>query len=153
MLKAMQVASVETSLTTVEYAVQPDDLNGYKLLHGGRLLTLADETAYKAARYFCGRDCLTVAVHHASFHRPAELGETLRLQAMVALTGISSIWVAVEAFNIRTEKLMDAVFVFVAVDDKHRPVCIPRIEATSPAGKALQEKIQKLKTTRPGGHH
>ena len=149
----MLTSSIEDSLVASSHTVRQPDLNGYKLLHGGRLLTLADEVGFLAAHRFCGHDCLTVAVHRARFHRPARLNDIIDLQAQVALTGRSSMWVSVGVTNNKGETVMDAVVVYVAVDNQHRPVRINPIQATSEAGQALQDHMLQLKTSMHGEKH
>jgi len=149
----MPVSSIEDSLVASEYSVRQADLNGYKLLHGGRLLTLADEVGFLAAHRFCNRDCLTVAVHRARFHQSARRGDVIRLQAKVALTGKSSIWVPVSVLNSGGECLMDAIIVYTAVDGRHRPVHIGKIRAITDAEKALQQRMQHLKAGVDGDKH
>jgi acyl-CoA hydrolase len=146
----MPAISVEDSLVAIEYIVRQPDLNGYMLLHGGRLLTLADEAGFLAAYRFCGRDCLTVAVHRARFHRPARLNDAISLKSQVALTGKSSLWAYVSVTDSKNESLMDAVIVYAAVDDQYRPVRISSIEATSDAGKTLQQQMQQLRASVQG---
>ncbi|OIO68624.1 MAG: hypothetical protein AUJ58_08290 [Zetaproteobacteria bacterium CG1_02_55_237] len=144
---SMSAISIEDSLLATEYTVRQSDLNGYKLLHGGRLLTLADEIGFLAAHRFCGHDCLTVAVHRARFHRPARLNDSINLKSQVALTGRSSMWVSVTVTNSKGEPLMDAVVVYAAVDDQHRPVRVSPIQGMSEAGQTLQDHMQQLKTS------
>jgi len=147
MLIAMHDISLEENRFSVEYTVQSSDLNGYKLLHGGRLLTLADEAGYVAASRYCRMDCLTVAVHRAAFHQSAGCGDHLLIIAQLALSGPSSMWVSIDVQNSTGKSIMDAVFVYVAVDTGRHPVHVPRIEATSPAGKALQQKMLHMKSS------
>lgn len=118
------------------YCVSPEDLNGYGMMHGGRLLTLCDEIAYLAAQRHARCICLTRAVHQARFHRGLNRGEHIRLRATLGLVGKSSLWVGVEVWpeadpehRAAAEKpdrpAMDAVFVFAAVDESLAPVTVP----------------------------
>jgi len=150
MLIRMHPPSVEESLVSEEYRVRQADLNGYGLLHGGRLLTLADETGYLAAHRFSHRDCLTVAVHRTCFYHPATKGDSICLRAMLALTGASSLWTRVEAENTNGEILMDGVFVYAAVDGNRRPVRVGGIQARTATGRELQQAMQQLKTAVQG---
>lgn len=150
MLIVMQSPSVEESLVSEKYRVRQADLNGYGLLHGGRLLTLADEIGYLAAHHFSQRDCLTVAVHRTSFYHPATEGDTLCLSAMLVLTGASSLWTRVEAENANQDILMDGVFVYAAVDAAHRPVRVGDIQAKTATGRELQLAMLQLKTAVQG---
>jgi len=118
------------------YTVQEHDLNGYGIMHGGRMLTLCDEVSYLAARHHAGSACLTRAVHRARFLQGADIGELLTIRAKVGMTGKTSLWVPVEiSSNTGQEVIMDAIFVFVAINDKHQPLTVSPLLA-----KTLQEK-------------
>ncbi len=142
----MDTTPISTTCISTVYTVQDNDLNGYHVLHGGRLLTLADEVGFLAAHRFCNFDCMTVAVHRARFHYPCKCGETLQIKAQVALTGNSSMWVPIEFINTERVCIMDAVFVYVAVDSQRQPLHIGQIIAKTSHEKALQQRMQELKT-------
>ncbi len=142
----MNDVAISATRLSVSYTVQNADLNGYHVLHGGRLLTLADEVGFLAAHGFCNRDCLTVAVHRARFYRPCPEGELIHLQAQVGLTGNSSIWVQIEVTNNQKACVMDAVIVYAAVDKQRRPVKVGQVQAETPQEKKLQQYMQQLKT-------
>ncbi|MDQ6972957.1 MAG: acyl-CoA thioesterase [Mariprofundaceae bacterium] len=141
----MSSRSINTTHVCMDYTVKKDDLNVYGLLHGGRLLTLADEIGFQAAHGFCACDALTVAVHHARFHRPSGLGDTIHMEAKVALTGKSSLWVPIHILGSNKQILMDAIIVYTAVDSMLRPVAISPVGANSPDEKALQQNMKVLK--------
>ena len=137
--------------TTVHrgHHVTAADLNRYGMMHGGRLLTLVDETGFLAARAFCGRDCLTVAVHRARFLRPVREGRFITATACVAATGRTSLWTPVRVCAAGSdhspeEALMDAIVTYVAVDDEGRPVPVPEVVAATPAERRLQADMRRL---------
>jgi acyl-CoA hydrolase len=122
--------TMQNSCIQLNHIVSGGDLNGYGLMHGGKLLTLCDETGYLSARRHSHLDCLTRAVHRARFHQPAHKDEQLIISAMVGLTGRSSIWVPVEVrSNSNQELVMDAVFVFTAVNEDQLAIKVPTIQA------------------------
>jgi len=129
----------------MDYIVEKGDLNIYGLLHGGRLLTLADEIGFLAAHGFCTYDTLTVAVHNARFHRPSSLGDMIHMEAKVALTGKSSLWVPIHTLDSNKQMLMDAIIVYTAVDSMLRPVAVSPVDAKTPDEKALQKNMKALK--------
>lgn len=135
---------MHASRTDYDYRVTATDLNRYGFMHGGRLLTLADEVAYMAARQHAPGDYLTLAVHRARFHRPAQLGQILRCRAQVAMTGKSSLWVPVDVDDGEGGRIMEAVFVFVAVGKDMRPRRVPAVVAVSEAERKLQASMQAL---------
>jgi len=140
--------AINISQTRVEqsYTVTAGDLNHYGLAHGGRLLTLADNIGYIAARGFCCSDCLTVAVHNARFHRPLKENARLTLRAEVALSGGSSLWTPVSICEQgRNDPAMEAILVYVAVDKAMRPVTTRAVSTRSEAERSLQLDILSLK--------
>ncbi|MDX8391835.1 MAG: acyl-CoA thioesterase [Mariprofundaceae bacterium] len=141
----MSDVAISATRLSIAYTVQDDDLNGYRVLHGGRLLTLADEVGFLAAHTFCGRDCLTVAVHQAQFHRPCLVQEAIDIQAQVGLTGNSSIWVTVDVVDNQQSCVMNALIVYVAVDEQRRPLQVGQVQAETAQEIALQKYIRKIK--------
>ncbi len=126
------------------YTVVEDDLNGYGLMHGGRLLMLADETGFLAARRLVAADCLTVAVHGARFSSPMHLHERLQMQAQVGFCGRTSVWVPVW-ITVDGRAAMEAVVVYVAVDGERRPMPVPAVAAKTEIERALQQRLQCLR--------
>jgi len=141
----MNEISISATSVSIAYGIKDSDLNGYHVMHGGRLLTLADETGFLAAHQFCRCDCMTVAVHRAEFQRTSQTGETIHIKAQVAFTGTSSMWVPVEMTNQENDTVMQAVFVYAAVDHFRKPRAVGQVIATTPSEQALQQKMQAFK--------
>jgi len=140
----MQQKSISDTAIRKDYTVLAEDLNGYGFMHGGRLLTLADETGFLAAHGFCKADCLTVAVHQARFYRPAYQGDHLVLQAQVAFTGKTSLWVPVSILA-DEHLIMEAVVVYTAVDAQRSPVKIPYVSVRNANEHQLQADMIHLR--------
>jgi len=140
----MNPDTMQAAVLIRSFQVHESDLNGYGMMHGGRLITLCDETAYLAAMRHGGCDCLTRAIHRARFLKPLHPGDTFEIHARPALTGRSSIWVACEAKR-GGETVMDAVLVFVAVDATMQPVAVPPLTAESEAEKQLMQQLEALR--------
>jgi len=136
--------SIQAATLTRPFQVQKRDLNVYGFMHGGRLITLCDETAYLAAMRHCERDCLTRAIHRARFHAPLHPDEAFDITARPALTGHSSIWVACEVRR-EAQLVMDALLVFVAVDEGLQPVGVPALVAETEEERQLMEKIRRIR--------
>jgi len=127
------------------YTVQKHDLNGYGIMHGGRMLTLCDEVSYLAAHRHAGSACLTRAVHRARFLQGADIGELLTIRAKVGMTGKTSLWVPVEiSTNTSQTLIMDAIFVFVAINDQHQPLAAPPLLAKTAQEKEILHHLQTL---------
>ena len=128
------------------YQVTASDLNRYGMMHGGRLLTLCDEAGYCSAHHHADCDCLTRAVHQARFHHAIKEGECLSLRARVGLTGYSSLWVFIEVIRVKDDRcMMDAVFVYAAIDEKRKAIQVPAIDADSDEEKLLQARLKRMK--------
>ncbi|MDQ6996849.1 MAG: hotdog domain-containing protein [Mariprofundus sp.] len=128
------------------YTVTASDLNRYGMMHGGRLLTLCDEAGYVSAHKHANGDCLTLAVHQARFHHAIQEGEHLVFRARVGLTGHSSLWVFIEVTTSDNGQcVMEAVFVFAAVDGQKRVRQVPAIHAETDEDKQLQIRLKRMK--------
>jgi acyl-CoA hydrolase len=126
------------------YTVTAADLNHYDIIHGGRLLTLCDEAGYVSAHRHANSACLTRAIHQARFHRGSREGEELIISARVGLTGRSSIWVPV-CVTSGEKTIMDAVFVFVAVDDDQKVQRVPPLVAISKEQQQTRKMLEELR--------
>lgn len=139
---------ISESITRTSYHIQPGDMNQYGSIHGGRLLTLADEIGFLSAyRHAEENRCLTVGVHQARFYRGAKAGLRLDIEARVALTGRTSLWVPIRMTLAEEngDAVMDAVYVYVAVDGRGTPAPIPAIIAETEEEKILQTRILAIR--------
>ncbi len=142
----MMHASIQHSEFYHAYKVTTADLNRYGIMHGGRLLTLCDEVGYIAARKHADGDCLTRAVHQAQFHHAVQAGDEITFHARVGLTGHSSLWVFVEIINTKDGRhIMDAVFVYVAIDESLHVRQVPAIHAETDEEKQLQSRLKRIR--------
>ena len=128
------------------YTITAADLNHYGIIHGGRLLTLCDEAGYVSAHRHANCACLTRAVHQAIFHHGSREGEELIISAKVGLTGHSSIWVPVSVTSAIDKKpVMDAIFVYVAVDEHQEVQGILPALAISEEEQQTQKILEQLR--------
>jgi len=142
----MVYATIRDSVCHHDYTVLAGDLNRYGIMHGGRLLTLCDEVGYLSARQHANGSCLTKAIHQVRFHHPVQSGEMITLQAMVGLTGHSSLWVAVEVCKTKSRAcMMDGVFVYAAIDAHGSIRQVSEIRADTEADRQLQEHLQGMR--------
>jgi len=140
----MTQSTMQDSACRLDYTVMAADLNGYGIMHGGRLLTLCDEVGYLAAHKHARGSCLTKAVHQARFHRPVYAGENISLRATVGLTGRSSLWVHVEVRSADDTCLMDGAFVYAAIDEHGHTRPVTAIRAVTEADIQLQDRLQAM---------
>jgi len=149
----MQQTSISDTAIRRDYAVLANDLNDYGFMHGGRLLMLADDAGFLAAHGFCKTDCLTVAVHQTRFHRPAYEGNNLVLQAQVAFTGKTSLWVPVSIRTCDEQLMMESIMVYTAVDAQLSQVRVPDVSAHNATERQLQADIIRLREFVQSAHN
>jgi len=142
----MKYTTIQQSEFLHTYRVTTSDMNRYNIMHGGRLLNLCDEAGYMAARKHGHCDCLTRAVHQARFHQAIACKEKLSLRARVGLTGHSSLWVWIEVLRAdHGQVMMDAVFVYAAIDNHRQLQRVPPIQAVSDEEKQLQTRLTRMR--------
>jgi acyl-CoA thioesterase YciA len=100
---------------TIRITAMPKDSNPAGDIFGGWLMSLMD---------------LAAAVDSLSFINPVAIGDEVSLYARVAGVGRTSLKVWVEAwrrpiFQAQRQKVTEAMFTFVAVDDARRPRAVP----------------------------
>jgi len=108
----------------------PADANPYGDIFGGWLMSQMDlAAALVAARHSKGR-AVTIAVDGMQFHRPVLVGDELSVFAELVKVGSTSMTVEVEAWrrarhSEECQKVTEARFVFVAIDEARRPRKVP----------------------------
>lgn len=135
--------TISHSFTKHDACVDKSDLNGYGLMHGGKLLTLCDETGYLAAKKHSGSDCLTRAAHNIQFFSMMRENEPFSVEAKVLFTGNTTMWVACSVLN-SGQTVMSAVFVFIAVDKNFKSIPVPAVQAESKQEESEQALMQRL---------
>ncbi|MCW2317281.1 acyl-CoA thioesterase YciA [Rhodoblastus acidophilus] len=116
---------------TVKIIAMPADTNANGDIFGGWVLSQMD-----AAGGICGVDraggrVVTIKVDTMTFIRPVKVGDVLNVYTAVESIGRTSMKIHIEAWVNRfitnkLEKVTDATFTFVAIDDAGRPRPIPR---------------------------
>lgn len=113
---------VAPSLRTV---AMPADANPNGDIFGGWLMSQMDLAGGTFAYHIAGR-VATVAVDAMSFHLPVKIGDQVSCYCEQGRLGRTSIAVRVETWVKRRqggheEKVTEALFTFVAIDEKGRP--------------------------------
>jgi acyl-CoA thioesterase YciA len=108
----------------------PADTNPSGDIFGGWVLSQMDIAAGICAGQRAQNRVVTVAVDSMSFIKPVKVGDILGVYTAIDRTGRTSMDIHVEAWVRRgrigtREKVTDAVFKFVAVDDEGIPTPIP----------------------------
>jgi acyl-CoA thioesterase YciA len=104
----------------------PADTNANGDIFGGWVLSRMDQAGGIAAAETSRGRTVTVAIEAMTFIRPVKVGDVLCVYTAVDSIGRTSIKIHVEAWaqRIRThtrEKVTDATFTFVAIDDAGHP--------------------------------
>jgi acyl-CoA thioesterase YciA len=115
---------------TIRITAMPKDSNPAGDIFGGWLMSLMDLAAGNAAATRVKGRCVTAAVDSLSFINPVAIGDEVSLYARVAGVGRTSLKVWVEAwrrpiFQAQRQKVTEAMFTFVAVDEARRPRAVP----------------------------
>lgn len=114
----------------------PADTNPAGDIFGGWLMTQMDLAAGSAATRRARGRCATVAVDAMAFHSPVLVGDEVSLYATILKVGRTSMQVHVEAWRrSRAEearqRVTEAKFTFVALDEDRRPRLVPPAEPTA----------------------
>lgn len=110
---------------TIRINAMPADTNAYGDVFGGWVLSQMDSAGGITASQCCGGRAVTVALHAMTFLRPVKVGDVLCVYTEVESVGRSSMKILIEAWANRflsdiSEKVTEAEFIFVAVDEEGR---------------------------------
>ena len=108
----------------------PADTNANGDIFGGWVLSQMDQAGGIAAVERAQGRVVTIAVEAMTFIRPVKVGDVLCVYTRIEKVGRTSMKVHIEAWarRFRThirEKVTDAVFTMVAIDDDGRPRLVP----------------------------
>ena len=104
----------------------PADANAYGDIFGGWLMSLMDSGAGLTAALHAKGRAVTVAMDGMEFLRPVKVGDEVSVYTEITRTGRTSMSIAVEAWrrhrhSTEAEKVTQATFTFVAIDDAGKP--------------------------------
>lgn len=116
---------------TVRQIAMPADTNANGDIFGGWVLSQMDQAGGIAAVERAQGRVVTIAVDAMTFIRPVKVGDVLCVYTEIESVGRTSMKVHIEAWAQRfrshlTEKVTDAVFTFVAIDDQGKPRAVPK---------------------------
>lgn len=116
---------------TLRTMAMPADTNAAGDIFGGWVLSQMDLSAGIAAGQRAAGRVVTIAVDKMKFIRPVHVGDVLCVYSRIGRVGTSSIEVQLEAWALRhrfghREKVTQATFTMVAVDEDGRPRPVPR---------------------------
>ena len=117
-------------MLTVRISAMPADTNANGDIFGGWVLSQMDQAGGIAGDDRAKGRVVTVALDAMTFIRPVKVGDVLCVYTRVGAVGRTSMKIEVEAWARRfctqvREKVTEATFTFVAIDDDGRPRPIP----------------------------
>lgn len=140
------------SYTEQVHLVNHSDLNGYKRLFGGTLVSWIDVVAGIVARRHSGKNVTTVAIDSLQFIEPAYANEVIVLCGKLTYVGKTSMEVCitsyVEHLNGTRNIINKAYFVMVALDENERPTAVPPLILSTDEEKREYEAAKKRKELR-----
>lgn len=115
---------------TLRTLAMPADVNVNGDIFGGWVLSQMDIAAGIIAGERAQGRVATIAIDAMKFIRPVKVGDVLCIYAEVERVGRSSMAIALEAWVLRgrigaREKVTEATFTFVAIDENGRPRPVP----------------------------
>lgn len=121
---------------TVRTIAMPADTNANGDIFGGWVMSRMDQAGGIAGVERAHGRVVTVAVDGMTFIRPVKVGDVLCVYTDVESVGRTSMKIHVEAWARRfttrvREKVTDATFTFVAIDDAGRPRPVPAADSAS----------------------
>ncbi|PZO02983.1 MAG: acyl-CoA thioesterase [Hyphomicrobiales bacterium] len=120
---------------TVRINAMPADTNANGDIFGGWVMSRMDAAGGIAGVDRAQGRVVTIAVDAMTFIRPVKVGDVLSVYTEIEAVGRTSMKIHVEAWarRFRTmvhEKVTDATFTFVAIDEDGRPRPVPKLAET-----------------------
>lgn len=111
---------------TVRVAAMPADTNANGDIFGGWVLSQMDVAGGIAAAEYAKGRVATVAIDAMTFIRPVRVGDVLCVYTAIDKVGRTSMKIHIEAWARRRgthdrDKVTDATFTYVAIDENGRP--------------------------------
>jgi len=115
---------------TVRTIAMPADTNANGDIFGGWVMAHMDQAGGIAGVERAQGRVVTVKVDSMTFIAPMKVGDVLEVYTRIGEIGRTSMKIHIEAWaqrfrTTRREKVTDAIFTFVAVDDAGRPRAVP----------------------------
>ena len=138
---------VAASTSVLATLAEPADANPMGNVHGGHIMKLVDQAAAAAAIRHAGRLCVTASIDRLDFLHPVRIGDMIELKSAVNYTHNTSMEVGV---HIETENLASGVrnhvasayLIFVALDERGRPVSVPPVIPESNSEKLRYQQAE-----------
>ncbi|MEL6236246.1 MAG: hotdog domain-containing protein [Pseudomonadota bacterium] len=120
-----------TGTLTLQTIAMPGDTNANGDIFGGWLMAQMDLGASVLARQRAAGRVATVAVEAMTFLKPVRVGDVVSIYSVMEREGTTSMRLSVEVWVTRQPtglrlQVTDAVFTFVAVDERGEKRALPR---------------------------
>ena len=123
--------TVDDSRVETVHLVRPNHLNGAGRLFGGILMQWIDEVAGIVAKRHSMCNVTTASVDNLTFLNGAYNGDMVVIKGKMTWVGSSSMEVCVDTYVENRlgdrERINNAHFMMVALDENDRPVRVPRL--------------------------
>ena len=142
---------VSDSITEQVHVLSQGNLNGYKRLFGGQLMSWIDVVAAVVARRHSERNVTTAVVDMLQFNAPAYANDTVCIVGKLTYVGRTSMEVKVTAYveELSGErKLINTAYVvMVALDENEHPTEVPGLilETEEERQEYEKAKIRKMR--------
>lgn len=138
---------------TLRFLARPGDVNFGGNAHGGAVMSWIDQAGYACASGWSGTYCVTILAGGIHFYRPVHIGNLVEVRAMVAYTGRTSMYIAVEVFSADPKvgefnRTTRCIMAFVAVDENGSTTPVPAWEPTEERDVALKKHAQSFYSAR-----
>jgi uncharacterized protein (TIGR00369 family) len=145
MPKELKAKPMSASKISIAQLMQPEHANNLGHVHGGWIMKLVDEAGALACMRHAQRRVVTVAIDQMVFRQPIRIGDLVNLNAIVTYAGRTSMEAEVQVTAedpITGERTHTntAYIVYVAMDNKGRPVAVPALFAETDEEKARMQK-------------
>ncbi len=131
----MKTKTPSESYVEQVHLINSADLNGYKRLFGGTLMSWIDMVAGIVARRHCETNVTTIAIDNLHFVAPAHANDIIVLCGKATYSGKTSLEVRVESYvehlDGNRELINKAYVVMVALDENEKPTEIPQLVTTN----------------------
>ena len=132
-MPSLAISSTPRGELTVRTVAMPADTNANGDIFGGWVLSQMDLAGGIAAVERARGRVVTLKVDTMTFIQPVRIGDVLCVYTQVEHVGRTSMRVHIEAWarrfcSDRRDKVTDATFTFVAVDDAGRPRPVPQLD-------------------------
>ena len=123
--------TVDDSRAETVHIVRPNHLNGANRLFGGILMQWIDEVAGIVAKRHCMGNVTTASVDNLTFLHGAYQNDMVVIKGKLTWVGNSSMEVCVDTYvenlNGHRERINNAHFMMVALDENHKPAQVPKL--------------------------